>query len=296
MLLAGLCDAARETEEISMGRLDGKVAVITGAASGIGRGTALCFAKEGAAVVAADLNSQGGEAVIGEIASAGGRAVFQHTDVSSEPAIKSAVERAVREYGRLDIMFNNAGLVGAVGPIEAVSADDWDRTIAVLLRSVFLGIKYAVEPMRKAGGGSIISTSSVASFLPSPYGAAYAASKGAVISLTRAAALQLGRDRIRVNCICPGVISTPIWGAMPGMEDPAVLEQALGHAQAIPRVGKPEDIANMVLFLAGDESQWMTGQAIIVDGGLTVGPNIPAPSSAVQQIIPSGYSGPSFKR
>ena len=140
-----------------MGRLDGKVAVITGAASGIGRGTALCFAKEGAAVVAADLNSQGGEAVIGEIASAGGRAVFQHTDVSSEPAIKSAVGRAVEEYGRLDIMFNNAGLVGAVGPIESVNADDWDRTIAVLLRSVFLGIKHAVEPMRKAGGGSIIS-------------------------------------------------------------------------------------------------------------------------------------------
>ena len=279
-----------------MGRLDGKVAVITGAASGIGRGTALCFAKEGAAVVAADLNSQGGEAVIGEIASAGGRAVFQHTDVSSEPAIKSAVERAVREYGRLDIMFNNAGLVGAVGPIEAVSAEDWDRTIAVLLRSVFLGIKYAVEPMRKAGGGSIISTSSVASFLPSPYGAAYAASKGAVISLTRAAAMQLGRDRIRVNCICPGVISTPIWGAMPGMDDPAVLERALGHAQTIPRVGKPEDIANMALFLAGDESQWVTGQAMIVDGGLTVGPNIPAPATANSQTIPSGYSGPSFKR
>jgi NAD(P)-dependent dehydrogenase (short-subunit alcohol dehydrogenase family) len=271
-----------------MGRLDGKVAVITGAASGIGRGTALCFAKEGAAVVAADLNSQGGEAVIGEIASAGGRAVFQHTDVSSEPAIKSAVERAIREYGRPDIMFNNAGLVGAVGPIEAVSAEDWDRTIAVLLRSVFLGIKYAVEPMRKAGGGSIISTSSVASFLPSPYGAAYAASKGAVISLTRAAAMQLGRDRIRVNCICPGVISTPIWGAMPGMDDPAVLEQVLGHAQTIPRVGKPEDIANMALFLAGDESQWVTGQAMIVDGGLTVGPNIPAPSTVAQQTIPSG--------
>ena len=279
-----------------MGRLDGKVAVITGAASGIGRGTALCLAKEGAAVVAADLNSQGGEAVIGEIASTGGRAVFQHTDVSSEPAIKSVVERAGKEYGRLDIMFNNAGLVGAVGPIESISADDWDKTIAVLLRSVFLGIKYAVEPMRKAGGGSIISTSSIASFLPSPYGAAYAASKGAVISLTRAAALQLGRDRIRVNCICPGVIATPIWGLIPGMENPAVLEQVLGNAQTIPRVGKPEDIANMVLFLAGDESQWVTGQAMIVDGGLTVGPNIPAPSTERMQIIPSGYSGPSFKR
>jgi len=133
-----------------MGRLDRKVAVITGAASGIGRGTALCLAREGAAVVAADLNSQGGEQVIGEIAAAGGRALFQHTDVSSEPDIKALVDRAVSEYGQLDVLFNNAGLVGAVGPIEKVSADDWDKTIAVLLRAVFLGIKYAVEPMRKA--------------------------------------------------------------------------------------------------------------------------------------------------
>jgi len=279
-----------------MARLDGKVAVITGASSGIGRGTALCLAKEGAAVVAADLNSQGGERVIGEIAAAGGRAVFQHTDVTSEADIQAAVDRAVKDYGRLDIMFNNAGLVGAVGPIEAVSTEDWDKTVAVLLRSVFLGMKYAVGPMRKVGGGSIISTSSVASFLPSPYGAAYAASKGAVISLTRAAALQLGRDRIRVNCICPGVINTPIWGAMPGMDDPAVLEQALGHAQTIPRVGRPEDIASMVLFLASDESQWITGQAMIVDGGVTVGPNFPVLTLTDQQPIPNGYSGPSFKR
>src|ERR1700687_1232560 len=217
-----------------MGRLDGKVAVITGAASGIGRGTALCLAKEGAAVVAADLNSQGGERVIGEIAGAGGRAVFQHTDVTSEADIKSAVDRAVKDYGRLDIMFNNAGLVGAVGPIEAVSPEDWDKTGAVLLRWLFLGIKYAVEPMRKVGGGSIISTSSVASFLPSPYGAAYAASKGAIISLTRAAALQLGRDRIRVNCICPGAINTPIWGALPAFSDPAAVAPVLDHAHTSP--------------------------------------------------------------
>ena len=122
-----------------MGRLDRKVAVVTGAASGIGRGTALCLAREGAAVLAADLNSQGGEQVIGEIAAAGGRAVFQHTEVSSEPDIKALVDRALSEYGRLDIMFNNAGLPGAVGPIEKVSADDWDKTIAVLLRAVFLG-------------------------------------------------------------------------------------------------------------------------------------------------------------
>ena len=280
-----------------MGRLDRKVAVVTGAASGIGRGTALCLAREGAAVLAADLNSQGGEQVIGEIAAAGGRAVFQHTDVSSEPDIKALVDRALSEYGRLDIMFNNAGLPGAVGPIEKVSAEDWDRTIAVLLRAVFLGIKYAVEPMRKAGGGSIISTSSIASFLPSPYGAAYAAAKGAVISLTRAAALQLGPDRIRVNCICPGAINTPIWGSMPGFSDPAAVAQVLDHVQAIPRVGRPEDIASMVLFLASDESEWVTGQAMIVDGGLTVGPN----NSALAAVAPPPptqgvYVGPSFKR
>jgi len=166
----------------------------------------------------------------------------------------------------------------------------------VLLRSVFLGIKHAVGPMRTVGGGSIISTSSVASFLPSPYGAAYAASKGAVISLTRAAALQLGRDRIRVNCICPGVISTPIWGALPGMDDPAVLEQALGQAQTIRRVGRPEDIASMVLFLGGDESQWITGQAMIVDGGVTAGPNFPILTLTDQGTITNGYIGPSFKR
>ena len=280
-----------------MGRLDRKVAVVTGAASGIGRGTALCLAREGAAVVAADLNSQGGEQVIGEIAAAGGRAVFQHTDVSSEPDIKALVDRAVSEYGRLDIMFNNAGLVGAVGPIEKLNADDWDKTIAVLLRAVFLGIKHAVEPMRKAGGGSIVSTSSIASFLPSPYGAAYAAAKGAVISLTRSAALQLGRDRIRVNCICPGAINTPIWGSLPAFSDPEATARVLDQVQTIPRVGRPEDIASMVLFLASDESEWVTGQAMIVDGGLTVGPN----NSALAAVAPppptqGAYVGPSFKR
>jgi NAD(P)-dependent dehydrogenase (short-subunit alcohol dehydrogenase family) len=161
-----------------MGRLDGKVAVITGAASGIGRGSALCLAGEGAAVVVADLNSQGGERVIAEIAAAGGRAVFQHADVTNEAEIEALVNLAVQEYGRLDVMFNNAGLGGAFGPIEAVSADNWDKTMAVLLRAVFLGIKYAVAPMRKSGGGSIISTSSVASYLPAPNATAYSAAKG----------------------------------------------------------------------------------------------------------------------
>jgi NAD(P)-dependent dehydrogenase (short-subunit alcohol dehydrogenase family) len=284
-----------------MGRLDRKVAVVTGAASGIGHGTALCLAREGAAVLAADLNSQGGEQVIAEIAAAGGRAVFQHTEVSSEPDVKALVDRALSEYGRLDIMFNNAGLPGAVGPIEKLNTDDWDKTIAVLLRAVFLGIKHAVEPMRKAGGGSIISTSSIASFLPSPYGAAYAAAKGAVISLTRTAALQLGPDRIRVNCICPGAINTPIWGADPRFSDPAAVGQLLDHVQTIPRVGRPEDIASMVVFLASDEAEWVTGQAMIVDGGLTVGPGGPRPSPPLVAAAPppptqGAYIGPSFMR
>jgi NAD(P)-dependent dehydrogenase (short-subunit alcohol dehydrogenase family) len=273
-----------------MGRLDGKIAIITGAASGIGRGTALCLAREGCAVVAADLNSQGGESVIGEIAAAGGRAVFQHTDVASEPAIKAAVDRAVAEYGRLDIMFNNAGLVGAMGPIEEVTAADWDKTMSVLLRAVFLGIKYAVGPMRKSGGGSIISTSSAAALIPLQYGAAYSAAKGAVISLTRAAAVQLGRDRIRVNCICPGVINTPIWGAVPEFDDASKVEQALSLSQPIQRVGTPEDIASMVLYLASDESQWVTGTAMVVDGGWTIGP---LPN---QPVLPARYSGPSFQK
>jgi NAD(P)-dependent dehydrogenase (short-subunit alcohol dehydrogenase family) len=175
-----------------MGRLDGKVAAITGAASGIGRGSAFCLAREGAAVVAADLNSQGGEQVIAEIAAMGGRAVFQHTDVTNEADVQAVTDRAIQEYGRLDVMFNNAGLAGAFGQIEAVNTDDWDKTMAVLLGAVFFGIKYAVPPMRKIGGGSIISTSSVASYLPAPNAAAYSAAKGGVISLTRAAALELG--------------------------------------------------------------------------------------------------------
>jgi NAD(P)-dependent dehydrogenase (short-subunit alcohol dehydrogenase family) len=252
------------------------------------------LAREGCAVVAADLNSQGGEAVIAEIGAAGGHAVFQHTDVTSELDIRAAVDRAVMEYGRLDILFNNAGLIGAVGPIEEVSTADWDRTIAVLLRAVFLGIKYAVQPMRKSAGGSIISTSSVAAFLPSPYGAAYAAAKGAVISLTRAAAAQLGRDRIRVNCICPGFINTPILGAATEFDDPSKVEKVLSGVQPMGGVGRPEDIASMVPYLASDESQWVTGTAMIVDGGISVGPN--APNMPPPRQPPTRYVGPSFQR
>jgi NAD(P)-dependent dehydrogenase (short-subunit alcohol dehydrogenase family) len=192
-----------------MGRLEKKVAVITGAASGIGRATAIKFAGEGAAVVVADLNREGGESAVRDCKENGGTAVFQLTNVEAEEDIKGAVDRAVREFGHLDIIYNNAGLGGAVGPLEKTAVENWDRTFSVLLRAVFLGIKHAVPEMRKAGGGSIISTASIAGLRGAPGLHAYCAAKSGVISITRSASIEFAKDKIRVNCICPGLIGTP---------------------------------------------------------------------------------------
>jgi NAD(P)-dependent dehydrogenase (short-subunit alcohol dehydrogenase family) len=192
-----------------MRRLEGKVAVITGAASGMGRATAARFAGEGANVVIADLNTDGGESAVRECKENGGSAVFQLTDVTSETAIKAAIARAVKEYGKLDIMFNNAGLIGAMGTVEEVSTENWDRTFAILLRAVFFGIKYSIPEMRKAGGGSIISTASVAGLRGGAGPLPYSMAKAGVIHLTKCAAIELGAEHIRVNCICPGGINTP---------------------------------------------------------------------------------------
>ncbi|HUA35430.1 MAG TPA: SDR family oxidoreductase [Candidatus Binataceae bacterium] len=274
-----------------MGKLDGKVAVITGAASGMGRATAIRFAKEGAAVVLTDLNSQGGETAVAECAAAGGKAVFQRTDVSSEADIKAAIERAVKEFGRLDITFNNAGVGGATGPIEKVTAEDFDRTIGILLRGVFLGMKYSIPEMRKAGGGSIISTSSVAGLTPAGYLSTYSAAKAAVINLTQAVAIEVGHDRIRVNCICPGGVNTPlVYKGMPGGQEGA--EKSMARMQPIPRAGRPDDIANMALFLASDEAEWITGTAMVVDGGMATGNQ----RFRLRNMENAGFSGPSFTR
>ncbi len=274
-----------------MGKLEGKVAVITGAASGMGRASAMLFAKEGAAVVVADLNSQGGEMVISEIAATGGRAVFQRTDVTSEADIKAMIDRAVKEYGRLDITFNNAGLGGAVGALENIKADDWDKTFAILTRGPFFGIKHSIAAMRKSGGGSIISTSSVAGLRGVAGLHAYSAAKAAVVNLTESAAIALGHDRIRVNCICPGGVNTPlIHRGLPGGEEAA--EKGMARMQPIPRAGKPEDIAAMALFLASDDAQWITGTAMVVDGGINTG-NV---RIQMGQLGTEGFSGPSFER
>ena len=279
-----------------MGRLNGKVAIITGAASGMGRATAIRFAGEGAKIVIADLNKEGGEAAARDCRENGSDAVFQRTDVSGEADVKAAVERALKEFGRLDIIYNNAGLGGAVGPIDQITVENWDKTLAILLRGVFLGIKHAVAPMRKAGGGSIISTASIAGIQGYAGIHAYSAAKAGVINLTRSAATELAKDKIRVNCICPGGINTPlIYSNIPGGADTTA--QFLSKMQPMPREGRPDDIANMALFLASDESEWITGTAMVVDGGYTAAGNFfMGGGGGLNLPTADGFAGPSFEK
>jgi NAD(P)-dependent dehydrogenase (short-subunit alcohol dehydrogenase family) len=299
-----LCVAVRAhgTREIPekdavMGRLDNKVAVITGAGSGMGRATARRFAQEGAAIVIADLNEEMGAETVKECVEAGGRAVFQNTDVTDEAQVKAAVARAVKEFGKLNVMFNNAGLGGAVGPLEEIKVENWDKTFEVLVRGVFLGMKHSIPEMRKAGGGSIISTASIAGIRGAPGLHAYCAAKAAVVNLTRSVAIEVGREKIRVNCICPGGILTPlIYNRWPGGYEAA--SQALSMMQPYPRGGLPEDIANAALYLASDESEFVSGHAMIVDGGLTAGGV--GPGGRREQLPgltpPSGFAGASWEK
>jgi NAD(P)-dependent dehydrogenase (short-subunit alcohol dehydrogenase family) len=240
-------------------------------------------------VLVVDMNSEGGQLVAQECQKAGGTAVFQYADVSKEDDIKAAVGCAIGEFGHLDVMFNNAGISGAVGPIDEVSVEDWDRTMTVLLRSVFLGMKHSIPAIRKTGGGSIISTSSIGGIRGAAELHPYCAAKAAVINLTQSVAILVARDRIRVNCICPGALNTPLSSKTMVGGEAAALE-ILATAQPFPRAGKPEDIASMALFLASDEAEWITGAAMIVDGGLNTGG-----SSGGRSGMKSGFLGPSFE-
>jgi len=276
--------------------LQGRVAIITGGASGMGRATALLFASAGANVVIADLNAAGGDEVAKLASQSGNKAIFQRTDVSVEADVAALVAVATETFGRLDVMFNNAGIGGAVGPLEEVAVADWDRTQAVCLRGVFLGIKHAVAPIRAAGGGSIISTASIAGIQGYPNLHAYSAAKAGVVNLTRSAALEFARDKIRVNCIAPGGISTPILYGFVGGDKEAV-EAALAKGQPYPRAGQPDDIANAALFLASDASQFITGQTLVVDGGATAGPNALAPRPGENRPPRErSFAGPSFEQ
>jgi len=256
------------------GRLDGKVAVITGGASGMGRATVLRFLDEGARVVVADLNDATGAETL-ELAAArgaGDRVCFVRTDVSQEAQVEAMIGRASTEYGRLDVLFNNAGIGGAIGSTLETEVEDWDFTFAVLVRSVFLGIKHGARVMVEQGsGGSIINTASVAGLSGGAGPVAYSAAKAAVINLSRATAVELAEKKIRVNAICPGGILTPLLHR--GNEEP--MKQRLETLQPWPAVGQGEHIAGAALFLASDDSEFVTGDALVVDGGLVAGgPNL----------------------
>jgi NAD(P)-dependent dehydrogenase (short-subunit alcohol dehydrogenase family) len=257
-----------------MARLDGKVAVITGGGSGIGRASVQLFVEEGARVVIAEIMDDRGSALADEL---GNNAVFLHTDVSQEDHVKAAVDLAVERFGRLDCMFNNAGIGGAGGPIDMIPAIGFDITIAVLFRSVFFGMKHAAPVMKEQGSGSIISTASIAGLRTGFGGHFYSACKAAVIHLTRSVAMELGPFGIRVNSICPGGIVTSIFGRGLGMDQDGAeglygkLEGFFEGAQSIKRAGLPEDIARAALWLASDDSSFVSGAAIPVDGAVPDG-------------------------
>ncbi len=257
-----------------MGKLDGKVVVITGGASGIGRATVRLFVKEGARVVFGDIEDLMAKRVADEV---GINATYIHADVNREEDIKALVDYATEKLGRLDCMFNNAGAGGAQGLIEDVRVEDWDATINLLLRSVFLGIKHAARVMKTQGFGSIINTASIAGIQTGFGHHAYSPSKAAIIHLTRTTAVELGTSGVRVNCICPGGIATAIFGRGLGMSaeeaDHAaeLLKPIFTNLQPVKRAGISEDIAQAALWLASDDTGFVSGHALVVDGGLTGG-------------------------
>lgn len=249
--------------------LAGKVAVITGAGSGMGLATAQRFVAEGAKVVIADFNAEAGEEAA---AALGPAARFTRCDVAVEDDVAAAVAMATDAFGRLDIVFNNAGIGGAFGPITDLEVDDWDTTFAVLVRGVFLGTKHAARVLIDQGeGGAIINTASIAGQGGGAGPQAYSAAKAAVINLTTTTALELAPHSIRVNAICPGVIFTPLMHS----GDEADAEEMVAELQPLPRRGEGSDIAGAALWLAGDDATFVSGQSITVDGALmAAGPRV----------------------
>ena len=251
-------------------RLAGKVAIVTGGASGIGEATCRIFAQAGAmGVVVADVIDAAGEALAAALGTSGSSVLFHHLDVSLEPQWREATQAVLGRYGRLDILVNNAGIsvVSAGMPlVEVTSEESWDRVLGVNAKGVFLGMKHAIPAMRRSGGGSIVNVASIYAMVGSPLGTAYSASKGAVRALTRTAAVQYAAEGIRVNAVFPGFVETSMTRelhARPGMREGRISLTPLG------RLGTPEDIALGILFLASDESRYMTGSELVIDGGMT---------------------------
>jgi NAD(P)-dependent dehydrogenase (short-subunit alcohol dehydrogenase family) len=247
--------------------LEGKVAIVTGAASGIGRSAALAFAAAGARVVAADVDVAGGAATVGAIVEAGGAATFVRTDVSVAADVAALVERAVVAYGRLDCAFNNAGINLENAPAADLDEQLWDRTIAVNLKGVWLCMKYEIPAMLASGGGAIVNAASVVGLTGRRDTPAYVASKHGIVGLTKAAALDYGRRGIRVNAVCPGTIRTAMYVQRLG-DDPAI-DARLAAETPIGRIGTAEDVAAAVVWLCSDAAAFVTGHSLVVDGGDT---------------------------
>ncbi len=252
-------------------KLKGKVAIINGAGSGIGRAAALLFVSEGAKVVVADLSPAEGGETVSQIEAAGGQALYVEVDVSQAPAVQRMVRAAVDTYGRLDIIFNNVGINLAASVTETSEAD-WDRVMAVNVKGVFLGCKYAIPAMIEGGGGVIINTSSAAGIVGLKGLAAYTASKGAVLQLTRNVALDYAEHNIRANALCPGVTASPMTLAViQAQPNPEAARQRMESGRPLGRMAQPQEIARAALFLASDDASFMTGAPLIVDGGYTAG-------------------------
>ena len=248
------------------GRVAGKVALVTGGASGIGRATALTFAREGAKLIIADMNEEGGHQTVHMIMEKGGEAIFVRTDVSKAVEVQALISQAVKTYGRLDCAHNNAGISGGGRALTAEYPEDrWQQVIAVNLTGVWLCMKYEMVQMLLQGGGSIVNTASAAGLVGLPYASAYVASKHGVVGLTKTAALEYAQQGIRVNCVCPGVIHTPMTER--GLSDPERRARIIAM-EPIGRVGAPEEVAEAVVWLCSDAASFVTGHAMSVDGGL----------------------------
>ena len=251
------------------GLLEGKIALVTGAASGIGRATSLVMAREGARVVVSDINAEGAEATLSAIKDLGGQGTFIHADVSKAEDVQALVAGVVETYGRLDCAYNNAGIEGFMeGRLHEYPEDIWDRLIDINLKGVWLCLKYEIPRMLEQGGGAIVNTASAAGLVGSRRLSAYVASKHAVVGLTKAAALEYARDGIRVNAVCPGIIDTPmVQRLIAGRE--ADDEGPISSLQPVGRLGAPEEIAESVAWLCSDAASLVTGTAMAVDGGFT---------------------------
>ena len=248
-----------------MGKLEGRAAIVTGAASGIGRVTAMLLAEEGAAVVVADRDEEHGQDTVREILRRGGTAFFMRTNVCKADDVGAMVRTAVDRYGRLDVLFNNAGINGEPAPTAECTLENWERVIGVNLKGVFLGMKYAIPEMLRNGRGSIINNASVMGMVGLANTPAYCTSKGGMIQLTKAMALEYAQQGIRVNAICPGLIWTE--GMKRFVAPDEEIRERLQESEPVGRFGTPEEIARMVLFLASDDSSFCTGGTYLVDGG-----------------------------